>query len=102
MVYHASPSSAPSAHPHVSYTSYPHSKDVNNSVGAYSEAGDHSEANLEVRMTGIETNVKDFKIGITGLETEVKDLKTEMKDFRTEIFHKIDILGITFEKKLDS
>jgi hypothetical protein len=72
MVYYASPSSASSAHPHVSYTSHPHSKDVNNSIGAHSEAGDHSEANLEARMTG--------------LEIEVKDLDTK-------IFQKIDILG---------
>src|SRR5271156_6776650 len=76
MIYHASPRSAPSVHPHVSHTSHPHSKDVDNSTGVYSEASDHSEANLEVRMTGLET---------------------EVKDFRTEIFYKIDILGIKFE-----
>src|SRR5271155_2990411 len=107
MAYHASLSSAPSAYPHVSYTSHPHSKDVNNFTGAYSEACDHSEANLEAKITGLETEVKDFKIGMTGLETEVKDVKigmtglgtevkdfkTEMKDFTTEIFHKFDILG---------
>jgi len=74
------------------------------STRAYSEACDHSEANLEAKITGLETEVKDFKIGMTGLETEVKDVKTEvkdfkteMKDFRTEIFHKFDILGTKFE-----
>jgi hypothetical protein len=81
MVYHASPSSAPSAHLHVSYTSHPHSKDVNNFTGAYCEPDDHSKAgggfgNLEARMTGLETEVHDFK---------------------TEISHKIDVLGIKFE-----
>jgi hypothetical protein len=83
MAYHASPSSAPSAHPHVSYTSYPHSKDVNNSIGACSEVGDHSEANLEVRVTAFETEMKEFKTGMTGLKTEVKDRGTEMKDIKT-------------------
>ena len=79
MAYHTSPSPAPSAHPHVSYTSYPHSKDVNNSIGATSEAGDHSEANLGVRVAAFETEMKDFKTGMTGLKTEVKDRGTEMK-----------------------
>jgi hypothetical protein len=125
MAYHASLGSAPSAYPHVSYTSHPHSKDVNSFTGAYSEACDHSEANLKAKITGLETEVKDFKIGMTGLETEVKDFKigmagletevkdvkigmggletevkdfkTEMRDFRTEIFHKFDILGTKFE-----
>lgn len=88
-----SPSFAPFAHPHVSCTSHSHSEDVDNSTGVYSEASDHSEAcrhseagdaNLDVRMMAIETDVKDVK-------TEVKDIK----DFNKEIFHKIDILGIT-------
>jgi hypothetical protein len=100
MAYHASPSFAPSTHPHVSYTSHPHCEDVNNSIGAYSEAGDYSEANLEVRMTGLETEVRDLKIGMTGLRTEVKEFKTEMKDFKTEIFHQIDKLGTKFESSL--
>jgi hypothetical protein len=85
-----SPSFAPFAHPHVSYTSHSHSEDVDNSTGAYSEACRHSEAgdvNLDVRMTAIETEMKDVK-------TDLKDIK----DFNKEIFRKIDILGITFEK----
>jgi hypothetical protein len=89
----ASPSFVPFAHPHVSYTSHSHSEDVDDFTGAYSEASDHSEAgnvNLDVRMTAIETEVKDIK-------AELKDLK----DFNKEIIHKIDILGITFEKELD-
>ena len=99
-----SPSFAPFAHPHVSYTSHSHSEDVDNSTGAYSEASDHSEAcrhseagdvNLDVRMTAIETEVKDVK-------TELKDFKTEIRDFNKDVFHKIDILGITLEKQLDS
>ena len=69
-----SPSSAPSVH--VSYTSHPYSKDVNNSTGAYSEAGGHSEAGDGIRQ----------------LEARVTGLETEVKDFKTEISHKIDTL----------
>jgi hypothetical protein len=88
MVYYAAPSPAPSAHPHVSHASHPHSKNINNSTGAYSEAGNHSEAN---------GGIANLEAKMTGLETEVKDLKTEMKDFKTEIFQKINILEIKFE-----
>jgi hypothetical protein len=100
----ASPSFAPFAHPHVSYISYSHSEDVDNSTGVYYEASNHSEpcrhseasdANLDVRMSAIETEMKDVK-------AELKCFKTDMKDFYKGIFHKIDVLGITFEKKLDS
>jgi hypothetical protein len=93
-----SPSFALFAHQHVSYTSYSHSEDVDNSTGVYYEASHHSEAgdaNLDVRMSAIEAEMKDVK-------TELKDFKTDTKDFHKELFHKIDILGITFEKKLDS
>ena len=75
----------------------------------FRSASDHSEAgdaNLEVRMMGIETEVRDAK-------TELKNFNTDMKNINSEIFHKIDLLGIkfessqkemthTFEKKLDS
>ena len=59
MAYHVSPSSAPSAHLHVSYTSHPHSKDVNNSIGLYSEAGDEI-VNLERRITSLEKRLASF------------------------------------------
>lgn len=111
-----SPGSAPLPHTHVSCTSHPHSKDVTNSTGAYSEASDHSEAGdaiLEVRMMGIETEMKDVKTELKDFKTDMKDFKTDMKNINTEIFHKIDLLGIKFEssqkemahtfgKKLDS
>jgi hypothetical protein len=102
--FHASLSSARSAHSNVSYTSHPHSKDVNNSTGTYSDAIDHSETdheivNLPVRMTNLETEMKDCK-------TEIKDFKTEMKDFKTEMFHKFDLfavkLGSNLEKRLST
>jgi hypothetical protein len=76
-----SPSSAPSAHPHVSYISHPHSKDVNNSAGVYSEAGDYS----------------GHGNGITHLEARVMGLETEFKDFKTKISQKINTPGIIFE-----
>jgi hypothetical protein len=111
-----SPRSAPSVYPHVSYTSHPYSKDVDNSTDAYSEASDHSEAvdaNLEVKIMGIETEVKDLKTEVKDFKTDMKNFKTDIKDINTKIFHKIDLLGIkfdssqkemahTFEKKLDS
>jgi hypothetical protein len=78
IVYYASPSSAPSTHPHVSYTSYPHSKDVNNFTGAHSFAGD-GIANLEARIRGLETEVNDFK-------EQTRDFEREMRYFKTDIF----------------
>ena len=72
MICYASPSSAPSAHPHVSYTSHPHSKDVNSSTGTHSEASD----------------------GIAKLEARMTVLETETKNFKTEISEKIDTLGL--------
>jgi len=87
MVYYASASPAPSAHPHVSYASHPNSKELT-TTGAYSEAGDHSEAN---------GGIANLEAKMAGFETEVKDLKTEMKDLKTEIFQEINTLGIKFE-----
>jgi hypothetical protein len=78
MVCYASPSSAPSAYPHVRYTSHHQSKDINNFTGAHSEVGDHSEA------------------GITNLEARMTGLKTERKDFKRKSYT-IDILGIKFK-----
>jgi hypothetical protein len=86
MAYCASPGSAPFAHPYVNYTSHPYSKDANNSIGAYSKAGHHSEASD----------------GIANFEPRRTDLETEVNGFKTEIFSKIDILGIKFEKQLAS
>jgi hypothetical protein len=85
-IYCASPSSAPSAHPYVNYTSHPYSKDVDNSIGAYSQADHHSEASD----------------GIANLEPRITGLEREVKDFKTEIFPKIDVLGMKFEKQLAS
>lgn len=73
-------------HPYVNYTSHPYSKDVNNSIGAYSKAGHHSEASDE----------------IANLEPRITELETEAKDFKTEIFSKIDILRMKVEKQLAS
>jgi hypothetical protein len=86
MVYCASPSSAPSVHPYVNHTSHPYSNDVNNSIDAYSKASHHSEASGE----------------IANLEPRITELETEAKDFKTEIFSKIDILGMKVEKQLAS
>ena len=53
-------------------------------------------------MKNIKTELKNVKTELKDVNTELKDFKTDMKDFRKEIFYKIDILRITFEKKLDS
>jgi hypothetical protein len=84
-------------HPYVSHISHPYSKDVDNSTDIYSEAGDYSEANLEVRITDLEIKVKNFKIRIIGLEIKITRLETEVRNFKTENFYKIDILKIKFE-----
>jgi len=69
-------SSALSAHPHVSYTSYLHIQDVNNSTGAHFLTDDRS-------LSGDGT--PNFKARITGLVTEVKDINTDLKDIKTEV-----------------
>jgi hypothetical protein len=61
-------SSPPSTHPHVSYTSHPHNKHVNNSTGAYFEASHNSDDGIEMRLTGLETEVKDFKADVKDVE----------------------------------
>jgi hypothetical protein len=69
-------SSAPSAHPHVSHTSYLHIQDVNNSTGAHFLTDDRS-------LSG--DGIPNFKARTTGLVTEVKDINTDLKDIKTEV-----------------
>ena len=69
MAYYAL-SFAPSAHPHVSHTSYLHIQDVNNSTGAHFLTDDRS-------LSG--DGIPNFEARITGLVTKVKDIKTEVK-----------------------
>src|SRR5271169_3467605 len=78
MAYYAL-SSAPSAHPHVRYTSYLHIQDVNNSTGAHFLTDDRS-------LSG--DGIPNFKARMTGLATEVKDIKTEVKTM-THVFQTI-------------
>lgn len=92
MVFHASLSSARSAHSNVSYTSHPHSKDVNNSTGTYSDAIDHSETDHEIA---------NLPVRMTNLETEMKDCKTEIKDFKTEMFHKFNLFTVKLDSNLE-
>jgi hypothetical protein len=75
MAYYAL-SFAPSAHPHVSHTSYLHIQDVNNSTGAHFLTDDRS-------LSG--DGIPNFKAKITGLITEVKDINTDLKDIKTEV-----------------
>src|SRR5271154_5740115 len=75
MAYYAL-SSAPSAHPHVRYTSYLHIQDVNNSTGAHFLTDDRS-------LSG--DGIPNFKARMTGLATEVKDISTDLKDIKTEV-----------------
>jgi hypothetical protein len=76
MADYASLSSAPSAYPHVSYSSYLHIKDVNNSTDARFSADDHS-------LSG--DGIPSSKARITDLVTDVKDIKTDIKDIKTEV-----------------
>jgi len=50
MVCYASPSSGPSAHLHVSYISHVHSKEVNNSTGAYFSTDHYSSADDRIAI----------------------------------------------------
>lgn len=88
MAYYAL-SFAPSAHPHVSHTSYLHIQDVNNSTGAHFLTNDRS-------LSG-----DDFKARITGLVTKVKDIKTEVKK-KTHVFQTIqkEMALQTWQKKV--
>ena len=75
MAHHVSLGSVPSAYPHVSYTSYLHTEDVNNSTDARFLTDDRS-------LSG--GGIPNVKASIPDLVTEVKDIKTDLKDIKTE------------------
>lgn len=75
MAHHVSLGSVPSAYPHVSYSSYLHTEDVNNSTDARFSTDDRS-------LSG--GGIPNVKASISDLVTEVKDIKTDLKDIKTE------------------
>jgi hypothetical protein len=76
MAYYACLGSAPSAYPHVSYSSYLHPENANNSTDARFSTDDRS-------LSG--DGIPNFKARITDLEAGVKDIKTGVKDIKTEV-----------------
>jgi hypothetical protein len=85
MACYASPSSAPSAHPHVSYTLYPRVKDVNNSIDAHFSTDDYSLADDGIANLKAGNGIPNFEARITNLETDVKDIKTALKNIKTDL-----------------
>jgi len=90
MTYYASLSSAPSAYPHVSYTSYLHSEDVNNSTDARFSTDDRS-------LSG--DGIPNPNARRTDLMTEVKDIKTDLKDIKTEVKNMVYVFQAIQEEK---
>jgi hypothetical protein len=85
LAHYASLSSAPSAYPHVGYSSYLHTEDVNDSTDARFSTDDRSLSgdgipNFKARITDLVTEVKDIKIDLKDTKTDLKDIKTEVKN----------------------
>ena len=84
MAHHVSLGSVPSAYPHVSYSSYLHTEDVNNSTDARFLTDDRSLSgggipNVKASIPDLVTEVKDIKTDLKDINTDLKDIKTEAK-----------------------
>ena len=97
-VRHTSSSSAPSAHPHVSYASHPHINDVNSSADAHFSTIDHSSARnveaqkevvyaLQISLKEMAHSLQTSQREVTYAQKEIAHAQKEMTYAQKEIAH---------------